>query len=64
MLDQPKVRQADGQIHFAILQGLDIPSSYAKVLGETNFPTQEFPRSGSKAEGVQKRRRKKEEKSR
>ena len=38
----------------------DIPFSYATILGETNFQTREFPRSGLKAEGVgEKRRRKK-----
>ena len=34
---------------------LDITSSYAKILGETNFPIREFPRSGSKAEDVKER---------
>ena len=38
---------------------LDIPSSYAKILEETNFQTREFPRSGSKAEGVGKKEKKK-----
>ena len=38
---------------------LDITSSYAKILGETNFPIREFPRSGSKAEGVEKKKKKK-----
>ena len=28
---------------------LHISSSYAKILGETNFPPWEFPRRGSKA---------------
>ena len=32
-------------------------SSYAKILGETNFRTQEIPRSGSKAKEGEKRRR-------
>ena len=36
---------------------LDMPSSYAKIMEETNFGTQEFPRSGSKAEDGEKRRR-------
>ena len=31
------------------MQNIDISSSYAKILGETNFHTREFPRSGSKA---------------
>ena len=31
---------------------LDIPASYAKIWGETNF--WEFPRSGWKAEGAEK----------
>ena len=44
---------------------LHISSSYAKILGETNFRTQEIPRSGTKAEGVEERKKKKkEEKSR
>ena len=34
---------------------LDIPSSYAKILWETNFQSGEFPRSGWKAEGVEKK---------
>ena len=28
---------------------MHLSSSYAKILGETNFHTREFPRSGSKA---------------
>ena len=32
-------------------------SSYAKILGETNFPIREFPRSGSKAKDGEKKRR-------
>ena len=36
---------------------LHISSSYAKILGETNFHTQEFPRSGSKAEDGEKERK-------
>ena len=35
---------------------LHISSSYAKILGETNFRTQEFSRSGSKAEDGEKER--------
>ena len=27
---------------------LDIPSSYAKILGETNFQSREFPKGGEK----------------
>ena len=33
---------------------LHISSSYAKILGETNFQPREFPRRGWKAEGVEK----------
>ena len=33
----------------------DISSSYAKLLGETNFHTREFPRSGSKAKDIIKK---------
>ena len=41
---------------------LDIPSSYAKLLGETNFHAREIPRSGSKAkDGEKKKKREKEE---
>ena len=36
---------------------LHISSSYAKILGETNFQPREFPRSGSKAKDVEERRR-------
>ena len=32
-----------------------VSSSYAKVLGETNFHTREFPRSGPKAKDGEKR---------
>ena len=35
---------------------LHIYSSYAKILGETNFHTREFPRSGSKAKNRGKNR--------
>ena len=34
---------------------MHISSSYAKILGETNFRTREFPRSGSKAKDGEKR---------
>ena len=40
---------------------MHISSSYAKILGETNFHTREFPRSGSKAKDGEKKERKKEE---
>ena len=33
---------------------LDISSSYAKILGETNIHAREFPRSGSKAKDGEK----------
>ena len=36
---------------------MHISSSYAKILGETNFYTQEFPRSGSKAKDGEERKR-------
>ena len=39
-----------------------ISSSYAKVLGETNFPPREFPRSGSKAKDGKAKRKKKDRK--
>ena len=38
---------------------LHISSSYAKILGETNFHTQEFPRSGSKAKDREKKKKEK-----
>ena len=37
---------------------MHISSSYAKILGETNFPPREFPRSGSKAKDGEKEREK------
>ena len=37
-------------------------SSYAKILGETNFHTQEIPRSGSKAEDGEKKEKKEKRK--
>ena len=36
---------------------MDISSCYAKILGETNFHAREIPRSGSKAEDGEKRKR-------
>ena len=36
-----------------------IPSSYAKILGETNFHAREIPRSGLKVEGVEERKKEK-----
>ena len=41
---------------------LHVSSSYAKVLGETNFHTREIPRSGSKAKDGEKKKRKREKK--
>ena len=41
---------------------LDIPSSYAKILGETNVQSQEIPRSGWKAEGIEEKKEKKKKK--
>ena len=44
---------------------LHIFSWYAKILGETNFHTREFPRSGSKAkDGEEEKKRKKKEERR
>ena len=37
---------------------MHISSSYAKILGETNFHTREIPGSGSKAEDGEKERKK------
>ena len=37
---------------------LDIPCSYAKIWGETKFKPWEFPRSGWKAEAVEKEEKK------
>ena len=39
---------------------MHISSSYAKILGETNFHTWEIPRSGSKAEDGEKEKKKEE----
>ena len=40
-----------------IINFFDIPFSYAKLLGETNFQPREFPRSGSKAkDGKEKKK--------
>ena len=41
---------------------LHISSSYAKILGETNFHAREIPRSGWKVEGGEERKRKKKKK--
>ena len=35
----------------------DVPSSYAKIFGETEFQLREFPRSSSKAMSVEERER-------
>ena len=44
-----------GKLFFVKKQKLQfflyVSSSYAKILGETNFQTQEFLRSGGKTEG-------------
>ena len=40
---------------------LHISSSYAKILGETNFHTRENPQSGSKAKDGEKREKRKKE---
>ena len=37
---------------------LHISSSYAKILGETNFHTREIPRSGSKAKDRERKKKK------
>ena len=39
---------------------MHISSSYAKILGETNFHAREIPGSGSKAEDGEKKERKKD----
>ena len=36
---------------------MHISSSYAKILGETNFHAREIPRSGSKAKDGEKKRK-------
>ena len=38
---------------------MHISSSYAKILGETNFHAREIPRSGSKVEGGERKKKKK-----
>ena len=40
---------------------LHISSSYAKILGETNFHAREIPLSGWKVEGVEERKKEKKE---
>ena len=40
-----------------------VSSSYAKILGETNFQPREFHRSGSKAKDVKEERREKKTES-
>ena len=40
---------------------MHISSSYAKILGGTNFHTREFPRSGSKAKDGEKKKEEEEE---
>ena len=42
---------------------LHISSSYAKILGETNFRTREIPRSGSKAKDGEKKRKRDKKKT-
>ena len=37
---------------------MHISSSYAKILGETNFHTRDIPRSGSKAKDRERKKRK------
>ena len=39
---------------------MHISSSYAKILGETNFHTREIPQSGSKGKDGEKRERERE----
>ena len=41
---------------------LDISSSYAKILGETNFQSREIPRSGWKTEAVEEKKKEKKRK--
>ena len=43
---------------------MHISSSYAKILGETHFQHQEFPRSGSKAEDGEREKEKERKKER
>ena len=42
---------------------LHISSSYAKILGETNFHTREIPRSGSKAEDGEREKERERERA-
>ena len=39
----------------------DISASYAKILGDTNFHAREFPRSGWKVDGGEKRKKEKKD---
>ena len=43
---------------------LHIPSSYANILGETNFQSREIPESGSKAKDGEKKEREREREER
>ena len=43
---------------------MQISSSFAKILGETNFQTRGIPRSGSKAKDGETRKREKEREKR
>ena len=50
--------------HFFLLKKdyqlfLDIPSSYAEIWGKINCQSREFPRSGWKAKGVKRKKKKK-----
>ena len=40
---------------------MHVSSSYAKLLGDTNFQPREFPRSGSKAKDVKEKERERRE---
>ena len=43
---------------------MHLSSSYAKILGETNFGTREIPRSGSKAKDGEKRKKERKRRER
>ena len=50
-----KGKKKCSKISFVRKKNITISSSYAKILGKTNFHTQEFPRSGSKAKDGEKK---------
>ena len=63
VITMAKLRMAHAITHGACKHAWRTQSVWAKILGETNFHTREFPRSGSKAKDGEreKKERKREE---